>query len=100
MKFGSFHSHSVDDGGFIAFAEVPAVLIASASGAGIVILRVLLATALLALSACSPATEKGRGAESSDTLEAIARDYVLLSLTIGEKDEGYIDSYYGPGDLQ
>jgi len=29
-------------------------------------------------------------------LNAIARDYVLLSLTIGEKEAGYIDAYYGP----
>ena len=33
-------------------------------------------------------------------LDAIARDYVLLSLTIGEKEEGYIDAYYGPPELQ
>jgi hypothetical protein len=33
-------------------------------------------------------------------LDAIARDYVLLSLTIGEKEAGYIDAYYGPTELQ
>lgn len=33
-------------------------------------------------------------------LDAIARDYVLLSLTIGEKEAGYIDAYYGPPELQ
>jgi hypothetical protein len=37
---------------------------------------------------------------SGDTLDAIARDYVLLSLTIGEKEVGYIDAYYGPPELQ
>ena len=37
---------------------------------------------------------------ATDSLDAIARDYVLLSLTIGEKEEGYIDAYYGPPDLQ
>jgi hypothetical protein len=31
-----------------------------------------------------------------DTLDAIANDYVLLQLTIGEKEAGYIDAYYGP----
>jgi hypothetical protein len=36
----------------------------------------------------------------TDSLDAIARDYVLLSLTIGEKEEGYIDAYYGPAELQ
>lgn len=38
--------------------------------------------------------------EKGDSLDAIARDYVLLSLTIGEKEEGYIDAYYGPPELQ
>jgi len=33
-------------------------------------------------------------------LDAIARDYVLLSLTIGEKEAGYIDAYYGPPEIQ
>ncbi|ANY19875.1 hypothetical protein A6F68_01358 [Tsuneonella dongtanensis] len=33
---------------------------------------------------------------ASDSLDAIGRDYVLLQLTIGEKEEGYIDAYYGP----
>ncbi|GAA4724695.1 hypothetical protein [Sphingomonas lutea] len=36
----------------------------------------------------------------SDSLDALARDYVLTSLTIGEKEEGYIDAYYGPPELQ
>ena len=39
-------------------------------------------------------------ARSQDSLDAIARDYVLLSLTIGEKEEGYIDAYYGPPEFQ
>ena len=34
------------------------------------------------------------------SLEAAARDYVVLQLAIGEKEEGYIDAYYGPADLQ
>src|SRR4249919_351902 len=33
-------------------------------------------------------------------LDAIAHDYVLLSLTIGEKEAGYIDAYYGPPEIQ
>jgi len=53
----------------------------------------LLATAL---AACQPAPP----AKPSDTLDAIAREYVQLSLTIGEKEEGYIDAYYGPPELQ
>jgi hypothetical protein len=39
-------------------------------------------------------------AADQNSLDAIARDYVLLSLTIGEKEEGYIDAYYGPPELQ
>lgn len=57
----------------------------------------LLAAFLLAVSVagCRNQPEAGR-----DTLDAIAHDYVLLSLTIGEKEAGYIDAYYGPPELQ
>ena len=47
--------------------------------------------ALLALAACGSKQEA-----SHDSLDAAARDYVQLSLTIGEKEDGYIDAYYGP----
>jgi hypothetical protein len=56
--------------------------------------RLALASLLLLLASC------GRQPAASDSLDAIARDYVLLSLTIGEKEEGYIDAYYGPPELQ
>ncbi|MEA3066402.1 MAG: hypothetical protein QOJ27_2863, partial [Sphingomonadales bacterium] len=36
----------------------------------------------------------------SESLDAIARDYVKLQLAIGEKEEGYIDAYYGPPEWQ
>jgi hypothetical protein len=36
----------------------------------------------------------------ADTLDAAARDYVRLQLAIGEKEEGYIDAYYGPEELR
>ena len=36
---------------------------------------------------------------SRDTMDAAARDYVRLQLAIGEKEEGYIDAYYGPPEL-
>jgi hypothetical protein len=49
--------------------------------------------ALLLLAAC----EKGR---TTDSLDAAARDYVELSLTIGEKEASYIDAYYGPPEIQ
>jgi hypothetical protein len=33
-----------------------------------------------------------------DSLDAIARDYVGMTLEIGERDEGYVDAYYGPAE--
>ena len=57
--------------------------------------RLLGLFAILVLAACTP----GRNA-SGDTLDAAARDYVQLSLTIGEKEEGYIDAYYGPPEIK
>lgn len=56
----------------------------------------LLASLLLAACLVSCRVQPG----GQDSLDAIARDYVLLSLTIGEKEEGYIDAYYGPPELQ
>ncbi|HYD38697.1 MAG TPA: hypothetical protein VEA60_13855, partial [Allosphingosinicella sp.] len=35
-----------------------------------------------------------------DSLDSIARDYVKLQLAIGEKEEGYVDAYYGPPEWQ
>ena len=50
---------------------------------------------LMTLCACD-----ARQSSAADSLDKLARDYVLLSLTIGEKEDGYIDAYYGPADLQ
>ena len=52
------------------------------------------ALAAMALVSC---TQSNKPAED---LDAIARDYLLLQLTIGEKEEGYIDAYYGPPEVQ
>ena len=49
--------------------------------------------ALVGACASSPATPVGPG---GDTLDAIARDYVALTLEIGEREPGYVDAYYGP----
>src|SRR5689334_2017179 len=35
-----------------------------------------------------------------DSLNLAARDYVRLQLAIGEKEDGYIDAYYGPANLK
>jgi hypothetical protein len=48
----------------------------------------------LLLAAC---VSSDRGRES---LDSIAGDYVKLQLAIGEKEEGYIDAYYGPPEWQ
>jgi len=37
---------------------------------------------------------------AGESLDSIARDYVRLQLAIGEKEEGYIDAYYGPAQWQ
>ena len=50
---------------------------------------------LMSLSACGT-----RPPAAADSLDKLARDYVLLSLTIGQKEDGYIDAYYGPAELQ
>jgi hypothetical protein len=37
---------------------------------------------------------------SGDTLGEIAADYVQMTLEIGEREEGYVDAYYGPDEWQ
>lgn len=37
-------------------------------------------------------------ANPDDSLDVIARDYVQLVLELGERDEGYVDAYYGPAE--
>jgi hypothetical protein len=56
------------------------------------LLRLLLP--LLLLAGCVSA------GPARDSLDSIARDYVKLQLAIGEKEEGYIDAYYGPPEWQ
>ena len=46
----------------------------------------------LLLAGCTTA------APEADSLDAVARDYVRMQLEIGERDEGYVDAYYGPAD--
>ncbi|HEX9933026.1 MAG TPA: hypothetical protein VGB08_09315 [Allosphingosinicella sp.] len=56
----------------------------------------LIAALLLAACATAPAGE----AAAPDTMDRIAEDYVKLQLAIGEKEEGYIDAYYGRPEWQ
>jgi hypothetical protein len=57
-------------------------------------LRVLGLVAGLAamVAACATIQPAAQG----DTLDAIAGDYVALTLAIGEREPGYVDAYYGP----
>lgn len=54
------------------------------------------ALAALTLAACATAP----GAAPASGWPAVARDYVVLQLAIGEKEEGYIDAYYGDPALK
>src|SRR3954454_2136301 len=54
----------------------------------------LLVLAAFALGAPASATPP------RDNLDTAARDYVRLQLAIGEKEDGYIDAYYGPESLK
>ena len=49
------------------------------------------ATALLAACAATPKA-------APDSLDMVARDYVALTLEIGEREPGYVDAYYGPAE--
>ena len=45
------------------------------------------------LTACASAPKP-----AGDSLDAVARDYVALTLEIGEREPGYVDAYYGPAE--
>lgn len=47
--------------------------------------------ALLCLAGCATVARP-----PADSLDAIARDYVRMTLEMGEREEGYVDAYYGP----
>lgn len=60
-----------------------------------------LAVAGLSLSACATPAQPPVVAAPSPAmaaLDAAARDYVALTLEIGEREPGYVDAYYGPAD--
>lgn len=53
---------------------------------------------LCALVGACATTPTAPAAPGGDTLDAIARDYVALTLEIGEREPGYVDAYYGPAE--
>jgi hypothetical protein len=57
-------------------------------------MRLVLSIAFLLLSACSTVTAPVNFAPGS--LDAIAQDYVILTLELGMREPGYVDAYYGP----
>ncbi|HYJ30902.1 MAG TPA: hypothetical protein VEW25_11240 [Allosphingosinicella sp.] len=59
-------------------------------------MKILLSFLLALLLAACATTPRA----SADSLDRIAEDYVKLQLAIGEKEEGYIDAYYGPPEWQ
>ena len=52
---------------------------------------------LLLVAACAPKPAP-QTAAPADPLDAIARQYVMLSLEIGTHEDGYIDAYCGPAE--
>ncbi|MGZ8359201.1 MAG: hypothetical protein ACXWUX_01665 [Allosphingosinicella sp.] len=54
-------------------------------------LQALAITVLLAACQTTAATPP-------DTLDALARDYVRMTLELGEREDGYVDAYYGPAE--
>ncbi len=61
-------------------------------------MRMMTAGLLMAAAACAPAPPPASSPLAA--LDSAARDYVALQLAIGEKEEGYIDAYYGPPELK
>ncbi|QBX36797.1 hypothetical protein E4M02_04880 [Brevundimonas sp. S30B] len=57
-----------------------------------IILSLSLGLCLLA-AACASAPRP-----TVDSLDAIAADYVRMQLEIGEREDGYVDAYYGPAE--
>jgi hypothetical protein len=53
---------------------------------------------LFLLGACATAVKLAD--PTGDSLDVIARDYVALTLEIGEREPGYVDAYYGPAEWQ
>ena len=56
-------------------------------------MRLFLCSALMLLAACASNLSS---TNVTNTLDAIAKDYVVLTLELGAREPGYVDAYYGP----
>lgn len=59
------------------------------------------ALAAILLSACGnvlPPAGTAQTMASVSDIDLISRDYVILTLELGEQEAGYVDAYYGPAD--
>lgn len=65
-------------------------------------MRALVLALLCLVGACAsgPVAPPAGSGPGGDSLDAIARDYVALTLEIGEREPGYVDAYYGPAEWQ
>lgn len=58
----------------------------------------LAATLLSACSNVSPLAVTAPTMTPASDIDAISRDYVKLTLELGEQEAGYVDAYYGPAE--
>lgn len=56
-------------------------------------MRAIILSLFLFAAACATAPRP-----TADSLDAIAADYVRMQLEIGEREDGYVDAYYGPAE--
>lgn len=64
-------------------------------------MRMLALSLVCLLGACASTSAVGQPpASTADDLDHVARDYVRLTLDIGELEPGYVDAYYGPPEWQ
>ncbi|MDQ8027934.1 MAG: hypothetical protein REJ23_04340 [Brevundimonas sp.] len=65
-------------------------------------MRAAILALLCLVGACAsgPSAPPAGTGPGGDSLDAIARDYVVLTLEIGEREPGYVDAYYGPAEWQ
>jgi hypothetical protein len=64
-------------------------------------MKSLLAALALLVAGCAtapppPSSPPVGAIRDESSLDALARDYVRMTLEIGEREEGYVDAYYGP----